>query len=54
MFDREILKEQLREDFERLNELVLRVANGEIWLKRERDMLEGAVLTKMCILNAQK
>jgi len=51
MFDREILKGQLREDFERLSELVLRVAQGEIWLKRERDLLEGAVEVKILMFN---
>ena len=50
MFDREILRQQLIQDFDRLHGLILRYARGERSVKQERDKLEGAVQIKLALL----
>ena len=50
MFVLEELRRQLIDDLGRLNNLIVRYAQGERYLKQERDMLEGAVQVRMALL----
>ena len=50
MFYPEVLRRQLIDDLGRLNNLIVRYAQGERHLKQERDRLEGAVQVKMALL----
>ena len=50
MFYPEVLRRHLIDDLERLNKLIVRYAQGERHLKRDRDRLEGAVQVKMALL----
>ena len=50
MFVSEELRRQLIDDLGRLNNLIVRYAQGERHLKQERDMLEGAVQVRMALL----
>ena len=49
MLHREILRQQLIVDIDRLHNLILRFAAGHKPVKQERDQLEGAVQIKMAL-----
>ncbi len=52
MLHKEILRQQLLDDLERLHGLILQYASGDRTVKRERDELEGALQIKFALWRA--
>ena len=50
MFEREILRQQLMVDLDRLHDMILRYMAGDRSVKQERDQLGGAVQVKLAFL----
>jgi hypothetical protein len=51
MYEKEVLRQQLLEDMDRLGVLILRYARGEESVKPVRDALQASVDVKMVILD---